>query len=700
MQNIKKKQLTKAILLFLSIIIFSIILCNSSYGAYTEYIKGDVNADSKVNNIDILLTLRHIYGDKTNSKKEWCFDEKNKKIADINNDENINNIDILMMLRYVAASKSNEIDSKNPEWKKSIKKNSLNVQQDNVELDLKSGQTEKLIVTGENIGSIKYTSLDNNIANISSEGIITPRNVGNTEILIQASNGLELRTKVKVINSYVYVQNIKLDKTNINLDLNGTKTTKITATIEPANANNKNLSWTSNNIGVATVDENGNVTAVGVGNATITAKTLDGSNITKTCQVNVTRTPIKVTSITLNSHNQEIDLTRDNKTITLTATINPANADNKQIIWESKNPNVATVSNGVVTGIAEGMTDIIAKSAENSRILDVCTVTVIKGLTIESSSTEYLDVINDSLTLLLFQSGSTKDSISWSVDNTNVVRLESTTESGTVVRRTGEGVTTVRAISSSGKKASYTVGVKKEKVLFTGASCTSLMANERKDADTGKVQNIDYGRLKKDDNLFFEAYGGTGLLWYLDSETRRSLMNTSENDYGKLLFSTKYPDKETTGKSRYAMQDIRKIINGVDKKTEHLSIAFDIEGNDIRKAENEEQALYLSNVYTEVIVKLAKDYPDVTFYCIPKSAYPEEANWSKYNDLIRKFNLNIQAVISASNISNLSYKTYYTFTKNLYENDKNAGISSDQHPNAYTTQAMFDQILKYMKITK
>ena len=38
--------------------------------------------------------------------------------------------------------------------------------------------------------------------------------------------------------------------------------------------------------------------------------------------------------------------------------------------------------------------------------------------------------------------------------------------------------------------------------------------------------------------------------------------------------------------------------------------------------------------------------------------------------------------------------------KNLYENDKNAGISSDQHPNAYTTQAMFDQILKYMKITK
>ena len=499
----------------------------------------------------------------------------------------------------------------------------------------------------------------------------------------------------------IYVQDLKLDKTNINLDLNGTKTAKITATIEPANASNKNLSWTSSNPKVATVDTNGNVNAIGVGNATITVKTLDGSNITKTCQVNVIRTPIKVTEVKLNVSNREIDLSRDNHTSILIATVVPSNADNQNLIWESSNPEIATVSNGVVTGITEGEAAIVVKSAENPNIEAVCKINVIRGLKITSNYTNYLDVVNNKATLTITQTGSSaNDTISWTVDNPNVIKLSSPSNTGVTLERVDEGSTVIRATSSSGKKATYITGVKKEKVLFTGASCTSLMANERKDGDTGKIQNIDYGKLKNNETLFFEAYGGTGLLWYLPSSTRRSLMNESESDYGKLLFSTKYPDEDTTGKSRYAMQDIREIINSIDKKTEHLSIAFDIEGNDIRKAENEDQATFLANAYAEFLITTAKEYPDVNFYCIPKSAYPEEANWAKHNERIRVFNTRIQNLLGQVDQQNLKYKYFYTFTKNLYENDDKAGLTSDQHPNAYTTQKMFDKILEYMQITK
>ena len=499
----------------------------------------------------------------------------------------------------------------------------------------------------------------------------------------------------------IYVQDLKLDKTNINLDLNGTKTARITATIEPANASNKNLSWTSSNPKVATVDTKGNVNAIGVGNATITVKTLDGSNITKTCQVNVIRTPIKVTEVKLNVSNREIDLSRDNHTSILIATVVPSNADNQNLIWESSNPEIATVSNGVVTGITEGEAAIVVKSAENPNIEAVCKINVIRGLKITSNYTNYLDVVNNKATLTITQTGSSaNDTISWTVDNPNVIKLSSPSNTGVTLERVDEGSTVIRATSSSGKKATYITGVKKEKVLFTGASCTSLMANERKDGDTGKIQNIDYGKLKNNETLFFEAYGGTGLLWYLPSSTRRSLMNESESDYGKLLFSTKYPDEDTTGKSRYAMQDIREIINSIDKKTEHLSIAFDIEGNDIRKAENEDQATFLANAYAEFLITTAKEYPDVNFYCIPKSAYPEEANWAKHNERIRVFNTRIQNLLGQVDQQNLKYKYFYTFTKNLYENDDKAGLTSDQHPNAYTTQKMFDKILEYMQITK
>ena len=782
----------KRLIISILVVLILIITYNYSYAISVQYVKGDVNADDQVNNIDLLLTLRHIYSSKTNKNLEWRFNDRTLNVADINNDKNVDNVEVLMMLRYIAANKSEEIDNENPTWKESMERNSLIVQQDIVTLDLKSGETEKLIVSGENVGNVQYISLNSNIADVNDEGIITPHNVGNTAILVKASNGLEVKVKVNVVNNLIYVQNLQLDKTNINLDLNGTKTAKITATVEPANASNKNLSWTSSNPKVVSVDTNGNVTAIGVGSATITVKTLDGSNITKTCQVNVTgtakpiyvqnlkldktninldlngtktakitatvepanasnknlswtssnpkvvsvdtngnvtaigvgsatitvktldgsnisktcqvtviRTPIKVTAVKLNVTTREIDLTRDNHNAILVATVEPANADNQNLIWESKNPEIATVSNGVVTGLKEGKATIVVKSAENQNITATCTVNVIKGLVLSSNYNSYLDVINNTATLTATQTGSSaNDTITWTVDNSNVIKLTSSSNTSVKLERVNEGTTAVHATSSSGKKATYIAGVKKEKVLFTGASCTSLMANERKDGDTGKIQNIDYGKFKKGETIFFEAYGGTGLLWYLPSSTRKTLMQESKDNYDKLLFSTKYPEKDSTGKSRYAMQDIREIINSIDKKTEHLSIAFDIEVNDIRKAENNTQATFLANTYAEFLIETAKEYPDVNFYCIPKSAYPEEASWAKHNERIRVFNTRIQKLLGQEDQQNLKYKYFYTFTKDLYEKDNKAGITSDQHPNAYTTQKMFDKILEYMKITK
>lgn len=80
-------------------------------------------------------------------------------------------------------------------------------------------------------------------------------------------------------------KSVKLNKTSLSLSKN--KTTKLIATVSPSNASNKKVSWLSSDADVARVDSKGTVTATGIGNATITAITEDGSGKRATCTVNV-----------------------------------------------------------------------------------------------------------------------------------------------------------------------------------------------------------------------------------------------------------------------------------------------------------------------------------------------------------------------------------------------------------------------------
>lgn len=72
--------------------------------------------------------------------------------------------------------------------------------------------------------------------------------------------------------------------------INVTDQFKLTATVSPSNASNKNIKWTSSNAAVATVDANGNVKGVSGGTATITATAQDGSGKTASCKVTVATT--------------------------------------------------------------------------------------------------------------------------------------------------------------------------------------------------------------------------------------------------------------------------------------------------------------------------------------------------------------------------------------------------------------------------
>jgi uncharacterized protein YjdB len=169
------------------------------------------------------------------------------------------------------------------------------------------------------------------------------------------------------------------------LTLNGSQTAQLTATISPANANNKVVKWTSGNASVATVTSSGLVTGIAAGTATITVTTVDGGK-TATCLVTVTNVPVSGVTVSPTSEN-----IGTGGTTQLTAAVSPTNALNKTVSWSSGDPTIATVStSGLVTGMATGSAIITATTQDGGKTA-TCSITVISSAKL--SGTQFDNVI-------------------------------------------------------------------------------------------------------------------------------------------------------------------------------------------------------------------------------------------------------------------------------------------------------------------
>ena len=212
--------------------------------------------------------------------------------------------------------------------------------------------------------NVIWHSSDNNVT-IVSDGKIVALKVGIATITAKTEDGNRTATcEVRVIAEAVPVAGISLDKTAVSL-LTG-ESVILTATVVPENATDKTVTWSSSNNSVAKVT-NGKVTAVSVGEATITARI---GNIKAECLVTVN--PTEVASIALDK--SSVTLAPD-ESVTLNATVLPDNATDKTVIWSSSNNGVATVTNGKVTAISVGKATITAMTSNG--LYATCLVDVI-----------------------------------------------------------------------------------------------------------------------------------------------------------------------------------------------------------------------------------------------------------------------------------------------------------------------------------
>lgn len=250
----------------------------------------------------------------------------------------------------------------------------------------KKGETKTLTATVSpkeaTNKAVTWTSSDPSVATVDQNGKVTAVADGKTVITVKTKDGGMTASCTVTVKINVPVTGVSLDTNKLKLTSKG-ETKTLIATVSPKDATDKNVTWTSSKTSVATVDQNGKVTAKASGTTTVTVKTKDGG-YTDSCTVtvslsgsgsdSVTPSTVSVTGVSLNK--SSLNMSSVGETYTLTATVKPSNATNKAVTWTSSKPGVATVnSNGKVTAVADG-TAVITVKTKDGNYTDSCVVTV------------------------------------------------------------------------------------------------------------------------------------------------------------------------------------------------------------------------------------------------------------------------------------------------------------------------------------
>ena len=316
-----------------------------------------------------------------------------------------------------------------------------------------------------------FTSSDSSVATVNQSGVIQGLKEGNAIITVSSSNGLAKDTTYvsvykkgastvvdgEPIKTDNYPKSLTVSPQSLNLKLGGSS--QLIASVLPEKSNNQ-ISWSSTNSRVATVDSNGLVSAVGMGSATIIARTIN--DITYNVNVLVGNYSKELRSILVTTNYISLSVSNSKQ---LAVAFTPADASNKNVFWTSSNPSVATVDKyGVVKAISPGST-IIKATSEDGGYTDTATIEVVnydniieeKSIAFDSSSYTVGIGSTKSLIPIITPSNATFKSVRFESSNPSIATVD---ENG-VVRGLKEVTVSITATTNRNRlKATTTIIVK------------------------------------------------------------------------------------------------------------------------------------------------------------------------------------------------------------------------------------------------
>lgn len=315
-------------------------------------------------------------------------------------------------------------------------------------LSLEEGETAVLKASVEpstvTDKTVSWESDDYAVASVSSNGVVTARGPGYATITCTSNadrtKSARCHVEVTAAAPKVLVSKISLVPSSLSM-LEGESQT-LQATVEPYDASNREVTWSSTNSQVASVS-GGRVTAVGEGSAVITCHATDGSNVSAQCNVTVKR--IKVTSLKLDKSTLSLD---EGGSYTLQATISPNDATHKTLTWSSDATGVAEVSNGKVTAKYEGTATITCRTTDGSNLSATCKVTVtpVQPTKVEIPSLKSLFVGDSETLTATITPSNARTTLTWYCEPASGVI---TLKDGTITA-VGEGTANVYCKTSNG----------------------------------------------------------------------------------------------------------------------------------------------------------------------------------------------------------------------------------------------------------
>lgn len=319
--------------------------------------------------------------------KKLTYTSSNKKVATVNSKGQITAKKAgtaKITIKAAVGKAKTTITVKVPAKNKVVKSVTLSPKTKSLEVGQNFSLKATIKPTNATVKNVSYKSSNTKVATVNSKGKVTAKGVGTAKITVTTLDGSKKATcsvtvKAKTVPT-VPVTGVTLSATSATLDIG--KTLNLTATVTPANATNKNVSWSSSNTAVATVS-GGVVTAKAAGTATITVTTADG-NKKATCAVTVkaaAQTPeeIAITGVSLDQEKMTVYANGIGK---LTATVEPANTTMDQTVtFTSNNDKVTVAADGTITpkvtdSDEDTVTAAITATTTNGKTA-TCEVTVI-----------------------------------------------------------------------------------------------------------------------------------------------------------------------------------------------------------------------------------------------------------------------------------------------------------------------------------
>lgn len=311
--------------------------------------------------------------------------------------------------------------------------------------------------------AVTWSSNKTSVATVDQNGYVHAVDNGTAVITARTVDGGKTASCTVTVNdssAEVHVTSVAIVKTAANVNIMDGAEKRLDIKIMPEDATNQNVTWSTSDAGIVTIDQSGNINGVHEGTATITVTTADGSK-KAACKVKVIPAAdwISVTGVTLNLVNTTIPVGSTDK---LRYTIEPADASDKEVRWSSSDPDIVSVDQyGTIEAIKTGTVVITATTLDGGET-DSCFVIAVpevthpaQGILLNKTASTMVEGETDYLTVIFYPANKAGYHLTWTSGNTAVASVD---QNGKVTAK-GSGTTVITVKTSNNWSASYTVTV-------------------------------------------------------------------------------------------------------------------------------------------------------------------------------------------------------------------------------------------------